>query len=539
MGASQEVATVQGESILIKASAGAVTVNGRNVVAADNEASNGVAHIIDGVLLLPEPTPAPTPAPKNLVELAQSVGDLSALVAAVKAAGLVETLSSSGPFTVFAPTNDAFRALPAGTLASLLRPENKDTLVAILTYHVVSGKVLSTDLGASQEVVTVQGESILIKANAGAVTVNGRNVVAVDNEASNGVAHIIDGVLLPPTPTPAPTPAPKNLVELAQSVGDLSALVAAVKTAGLVETLSSSGPFTVFAPTNDAFRALPAGTLASLLLPENKDTLVALLTYHVVSGKVLSTDLGASQKVVTVQGESILIEASAGAVTVNGRNVVAADNEASNGVVHIIDGVLLLPEPTPTPDYQSRPPATGTGAPSCSNYKDTLPGAALRGQSHTVVMSLRSGNENPRQRQWILNIGQNLWQGGTGAHHWLYNEGGSNYGETGGRFSVQFGAWNGRQIKVADIQHACKTLSTVYDGPTKTYSIYVDGKLKETRAGVSMNIKNGVMAVGRNAAHPGDVNFDGCVRGVNVYRRALSPEEVLAAAEQLDSAAEH
>merc|ERR1719296_278971 len=253
MGASLEVATVQGESILIKANAGAVTVNGRNVVAADNEASNGVAHIIDGVLLLPEPTPAPTPAPKNLVELAQSVGDLSTLVAAVKAAGLVETLSSSGPFTVFAPTNAAFRALPEGTLASLLLPENKGTLVAILTYHVVSGKVLSTDLGASQEVATVQGESILIKASAGAVTVNGRNVVAADNEASNGVAHIIDGVLL----LPEPTPAPKNMVELAQSVGDLSTLVAAVKAAGLVETLSSPGPFTVFAPTNEAFAALP------------------------------------------------------------------------------------------------------------------------------------------------------------------------------------------------------------------------------------------------------------------------------------------
>merc|ERR1712238_98783 len=183
----------------------------------------------DGVLLLPPaPTLAPTPAPKNLVGLAQSVDILSTLVAAVVAGDLVETLSSAGPFTVFAPTNDAFAALPAGTLDSLLQPENKGTLVDILTYHVVSGKVLSTDLAPAQ------GDVLLIKARDGAVTVNGRNVVAADNEATNGVAHIIDGVLLPPAPTLAPTPAPKNLVELAQSVDILSTLVAAVVAGDLV-----------------------------------------------------------------------------------------------------------------------------------------------------------------------------------------------------------------------------------------------------------------------------------------------------------------
>merc|ERR1712238_78632 len=225
--------------------------------------------------------------------------------------GLVETLSSAGPFTVFAPTNDAFAALPAGTLDSLLQPENKGTLADILTYHVVSGKVLSTDLASSQEVATVQGDVLVIKKKSGqacnfqcyldrypdlqkafgatntkdaerhynnngrregrdctcgdAVTVNGWNVVAADNEATNGVAHIIDGVLLASL---LPKPAPKNLVELAQSVDILSTLVAAVVAGDLVETLSSAGPFTVFAPTNDAFAALPAGTLDSLLQPE-------------------------------------------------------------------------------------------------------------------------------------------------------------------------------------------------------------------------------------------------------------------------------
>merc|ERR1712161_36324 len=169
----------------------------RTVTAADNLASNGVVHIISGVLLPPAQLSGDKP---NIVELAQSVDDLSTLVAAVVAGDLVETLSSPGPFTVFAPTNDAFASLPEGTLDTLLQPENKGTLVDILTYHVVSGKVLSTDLAPSQDVSTVQGDTLLIKARNGAVTVNGRNVVAADNEAKNGVAHIIDGVLLPLAP---------------------------------------------------------------------------------------------------------------------------------------------------------------------------------------------------------------------------------------------------------------------------------------------------------------------------------------------------
>merc|ERR1712194_70891 len=127
----------------------------------------------------------------NIVELAQATDSLSTLVAAVVAGDLVATLSSAGPFTVFAPTNDAFSALPAGTLDTLLKPENKATLIDILTYHVLSGQVLSTDLAASQEVATVEGKNIKVTKDASGVKVGA-------NLATNGVAHIIDGVLLPP-----------------------------------------------------------------------------------------------------------------------------------------------------------------------------------------------------------------------------------------------------------------------------------------------------------------------------------------------------
>merc|ERR1711963_549691 len=166
----------------------------KKVTGADNLASNGVAHIIDGVLLPPAGLSSDKP---NIVELAQSVDDLSTLVAAVVAGDLAETLSSPGPFTVFAPTNEAFGALPAGTLDTLLKPENKDQLVDILTYHVLPAQVLSTDLKPKQVVKTVEGKELLVTIYKGDVYANKAKVVGADNLASNGVAHIIDGVLLP------------------------------------------------------------------------------------------------------------------------------------------------------------------------------------------------------------------------------------------------------------------------------------------------------------------------------------------------------
>merc|ERR1712050_515240 len=312
------------------------------VAAADNLATNGVAHIIDAVMLPPARELSEEPT-VNIVELAQSVDSLSTLVAAVVAGDLAETLSSPGPFTVFAPTNDAFGALPEGTLDTLLKPENKDQLVDILTYHVLPEQVLSTDLKFFQRVNTVEGKPVHVyKTRKGVyVSPDGKNfktVVGADNMASNGVAHIIDGVLLPPAGLAGDEP---NIVELAQSVDDLSTLVAAVVAGDLVETLSSPGPFTVFAPTNEAFGALPAGTLDSLLKPENKDQLVDILTYHVLPAQVLSTDLQPKQVVKTVEGKDLLVTIYEGDVYANKAKVVGADNLASNGVAHIIDGVLL------------------------------------------------------------------------------------------------------------------------------------------------------------------------------------------------------
>lgn len=135
---------------------------------------------------------------KNIVELAVGTESLSTLVTAVKAAGLVETLSGEGPFTVFAPTNDAFAALPAGVLEDLLKPENKQSLINVLTYHVIPATVMSSDLTDGQTAATVQGEEIKVDLSTG-VKISGASVTAADIKATNGVVHVIDQVILPPS----------------------------------------------------------------------------------------------------------------------------------------------------------------------------------------------------------------------------------------------------------------------------------------------------------------------------------------------------
>jgi len=271
-------------------------------------------------------------AKADIVDTAVAAGSFKTLVAAVKAAGLVEALKGAGPFTVFAPTDEAFAKLPAGTVESLLKPENKAKLQAILTYHVVAGKVMAADVVKLTGATTVQGQNVVIAVTDGKVTVDGATVLKTDIETSNGVIHVIDSVILP---------ADKDIVDTAVEAGSFKTLVAAVKAAGLVETLKSKGPFTVFAPTDAAFAKLPEGTVASLLKPENKDKLIAILTYHVVAGKVMASDVVKLSSAKTVNGKSATIKVGDAGVMLDGAKVVATDIETSNGVIHVIDSVIL------------------------------------------------------------------------------------------------------------------------------------------------------------------------------------------------------
>jgi uncharacterized surface protein with fasciclin (FAS1) repeats len=269
----------------------------------------------------------------DIVDTAVKAGSFETLAAALKAAGLVETLKGKGPFTVFAPTDEAFAKLPSGTVETLLKPENKDKLIAILTYHVVAGNVKAADVVKLKSAKTVQGADVKITVVEGKVMVNDANVVKTDIACGNGVIHVIDTVLLPKE-------GPMDIVDTAVKAGSFKTLVAAAKAAGLVDTLKGKGPFTVFAPTDEAFAKLPAGTVETLLKPENKDKLVAILTYHVVAGNVKAADVVKLKSAETLLGQTVAIDATDG-VKVNNAKVVKADLDCGNGVIHVIDTVLL------------------------------------------------------------------------------------------------------------------------------------------------------------------------------------------------------
>jgi transforming growth factor-beta-induced protein len=298
---------------------------------------------------MPEATTAPTqePAAKNIVEIAAEDGRFTTLVAAVQAAGLAETLSGEGPFTVFAPTDEAFAALPEGTLDSLLLPENKQQLTDILLYHVVPGKVMAEDaiaLDGQSADTALEGKQIAIKEDMGSVYLNeNAEVIITDIEASNGVIHVIDSVILPPSEQTSMETS--DIVDTAVNDGRFNTLVAAVQAADLVDTLKGEGPFTVFAPTDDAFAALPEGTLDTLLMPENKQQLTDILLYHVVLGKVLAEDVVDLSAAPTVLGKDATVKVEDGRVFLNDNvEIIITDIETSNGVIHVIDSVLLPPQ---------------------------------------------------------------------------------------------------------------------------------------------------------------------------------------------------
>ena len=291
------------------------------------------SHIFATVLLLGVANVA-TAEKKDIVDTAVDAGSFKTLAAALNAADLIETLKGDGPFTVFAPTDEAFAKLPAGTVKTLLKPENKDQLTAILTYHVVPGDVRAKQVVKLQGATTVNGQRIDIAADSG-VQVDQANVTATDIVCSNGVIHVIDQVILP---------ASDNLVATADNAGSFKTLLTAAKAAGLADTLSNDGPFTIFAPTDEAFAKLPEGTVASLLKPENKSQLAAILKYHVVSGRVYSDDAVAAGEAQTLQGSKVKVNVSGKTNRINKAKLLSTDIDASNGVINVIDQVLLPPE---------------------------------------------------------------------------------------------------------------------------------------------------------------------------------------------------
>ncbi|XAM01218.1 fasciclin domain-containing protein [Phycisphaeraceae bacterium D3-23] len=270
-------------------------------------------------------------ADMDIVDTAVAAGSFETLAALLEAADLVEALQGDGPFTVFAPTDAAFAELPEETVAFLLDPENKHILQQVLLYHVVPGSLDAEDVVEADKLVTLNGQKLDLTTD-GSVMVDDANVTATDIGCTNGVIHVIDKVMVPNT---------QDLIGTAVAAGSFETLAAALDAAGLIEALQGEGPFTVFAPTDEAFAALPEGVVADLLKPENKDQLVAVLTYHVVAGRVYAVDAIAAEHAETLQGSNITIEHRDGHVFINDARVVSADVDATNGVIHVIDKVIL------------------------------------------------------------------------------------------------------------------------------------------------------------------------------------------------------
>lgn len=350
----------------------------------------------------------------DIIDTAVAAGKFNTLAAALKAADLITALKGKGPFTVFAPTDNAFAKLPAGTLEELLKPENKDQLASILKHHVINEKVILKGL----RLKSLDSDELIIN-DLGKLTVNGATIITKNIPASNGVIHVIDTVLIPGKDEGQRTAMKivstaidlgvalynckneeacaaiyksalgdlmefpvtvvnsdskkkiadvfsstskmhdesqkawafrhvldeisldfkdgrslmqvKDVVDTAVGAGGFDTLVAAIKAADLVETLKGEGPFTVFAPTDEAFAKLPEGTLTDLLKPENKQKLSSILTYHVVPGKVMASDVVKLSSAKTVNGKPLTITTSDGVVKINNARVTQTDIECSNG----------------------------------------------------------------------------------------------------------------------------------------------------------------------------------------------------------------
>jgi len=382
----------------------------------------------------------------NIFAVADSSKSFNVLTGLLRLTNLDEVLKG-GSYTVFAPTDTAFASLPPETFRALLKPENRQTLIEILKYHVVAGDMTSSSL-KSGAFKTVEGANVDVSVGSSGVTVGGATVTQADIKASNGVIHVIDKVIVPSaiatavtsmlgpnaltprsfseltssrsssttirsssssmstgsgsmtmspsstsmstgsgsmstgsrstrmssgsssmssgsnsmrmnsgsssmssgsgsrstTMNSSSTTANSNLVAVAASNNSFKILTAALKATGLDQKLASGGPYTIFAPRDEAFDALPEGVVEELLKPENRDTLIKILTYHVVQGEKSSSTLqsGATE---TLEGASVQVNVSSSGVMVNDAKVIQADIQASNGIIHVIDKVILPPRP--------------------------------------------------------------------------------------------------------------------------------------------------------------------------------------------------
>ena len=340
--AGTKVAMVNGDEVGLSLSDGSLLINTVTVTSTDIMADNGIIHVIDAVLLPPADMMEPT---LNIVDTAVDNGSFTTLVTALQATGLDAVLADeSTEFTVFAPTDDAFALIDEKTMSTLLA--NPDVLSSILLQHVVSGAAVDavtafTLNGTSVETASMAMQPIMINTMSDMLTFGGANIVMKDIYTTNGIIHVIDAVVVGDVEIPAHM----SLVEVAVDNGSFTTLASALQSTGLDTVLGDlDNNYTVFAPTDAAFAKLPAGTLESL----TNDQLSDILLYHVLPGKVMS-DAAISlaqtteNKTATAEGSSIALSFVDSMLFANGAKVSAADVMATNGVIHVVDTVILPP----------------------------------------------------------------------------------------------------------------------------------------------------------------------------------------------------
>lgn len=338
--AGQSVEAANGKEFAVSVDDGRLFINNAEVITADVGASNGVIHVIDTVLIPPADSDA---AQGNIVETAQTAGTFTTLVAALQATGLDQTLAGEGPFTVFAPSDEAFAKLGDEAINDLLA--NPEALSNILLYHVLANQSVNAASAislAGQSVETANGDSIALSLDAGNLFINDSQVTVTDIVTSNGIIHVIDTVLLPPVADDASGPG--NIVDVAKAQG-FNTLLAALEAADLVSTLENPDQqFTVFAPTDAAFAALGSSAIESLL--EDKAGLTNVLLFHVLSGSVVDSTAVASllgQSVHAANGGALVFSAQGDDIFVQHSKLLVTDVQASNGIIHVIDAVMIPP----------------------------------------------------------------------------------------------------------------------------------------------------------------------------------------------------
>ena len=303
--------------------------------------SSGLAASLAGAvfaLTLVPPAPAGAddhrdePQRQNLLVRAASSGKANAFVAAAAVADLLGPLQKDGALTVLVPTDEAFGKLPAAARQALFSPGGAEKLQALLKYHILPGRVPARQIAGESRPKTLGGERLTVAANDRGIAINNATVVEADVLARNGVIHFIDAVLQPPAP---------DLLGVAEKAGQFGVLLEALDATGLDDTLRRDGPFTVFGPTDEAFQSLGTGTLRNLLDKSNRSKLKEVLKFHVVAGRVSARDAVGAGEAKTLQGGVVPVSIKGGKLTIGGATALATDLEAGNGVIHVIDRILV------------------------------------------------------------------------------------------------------------------------------------------------------------------------------------------------------